>query len=148
VKEVNIHALALLLKNGYIPVLSLLTHDKRGTFLNTNANTIAGEAAKALAGLFEVMLIFCLEKGGVLQDERDDTSVIRRINRTLFEEGMRNGIIQRGMISKLANAFHAIDAGVKRVVITNASEIGKDSGMIVSNEWLSVHRSQELHIVD
>jgi acetylglutamate kinase len=134
VKEVNAHALALLLANGYIRVLSPLTHDKRGMLLNTNADTIAGEAAKTLAGLFEVTLVFCFEKKGVLRDEWDDTSVIPRINRALFEEYTRNGVIRGGMIPKLENSFQALASGVKRVIITKASEIGKNSGTVVSNE--------------
>ncbi len=44
--------------------------------LNTNADTIAGETAKALASLFDVTLVYCFEKKGVLRDENDDDSVI------------------------------------------------------------------------
>lgn len=47
-----------------------LTHDGEGHMLNTNADTIAGETAKALAGLFDVTLVFCFEKKGVLRDEK------------------------------------------------------------------------------
>ena len=52
-----------------------LTHDGAGNLLNTNADTIAGETAKALAALFDVTLVFCFEKKGVLRDENDDDSV-------------------------------------------------------------------------
>jgi acetylglutamate kinase len=134
VKEVGVRALTLLLANGYIPVLSPLTHDRRGTLLNTNADTIAGETAKALAGSFEVTLVFCFEKKGVLRDERDDSSVIPRISRALFEEYTRNGVIRGGMIPKLENSFQALASGVKRVIITKASEIGKNSGTVVSDD--------------
>ena len=44
--------------------------------LNTNADTIAGETAKALASLFDVTLVYCFENKGVLRDENDDDSVI------------------------------------------------------------------------
>ena len=133
VKEVNAGALTMLLKNGYIPVLSPLTHDKKGNLLNTNADTIAGEAAKALAAFFDVTLIFCFEKSGVLLDEHDDNSVIHRINRKMFEEYTNNGIIQGGMIPKLENSFQAIEAGVKQVIITKASEINENKGTVISN---------------
>jgi acetylglutamate kinase len=132
VKEVNAEALAMLLENGYIPVLSPLTHDKKGNLLNTNADTIAGEAAKALAGLFNVTLVFCFEKSGVLLDEQDDSSVIPIINRELFEEYKNNGIIQGGMIPKLENSFQAIEAGVKQVVITNTLGINENKGTLIS----------------
>ena len=49
--------------------------------LNTNADTIAGETAKALSGLFDVTLVYCFEKKGVLRDENDDDSVIPQITR-------------------------------------------------------------------
>jgi acetylglutamate kinase len=133
VKEVNAGALAMLLENGYIPVLSPLTHDKKGNLLNTNADTIAGEAAKALARTFDVTLIYCFEKNGVLYDENDDSSVIPRINREMFLEYKKQGIIQGGMIPKLENSFQAIEAGVKRVIITKASEINGGTGTVISN---------------
>lgn len=132
VKEVNAELLAGLIKQGIVPILAPLTHDKEGHLLNTNADTIAGEAAKVLAKYFEVTLMFCFEKKGVLMDENDDESVIPEIDREAFKKYVDEGIIQGGMIPKLENAFQAIDAGVKRVVITQASEINNGTGTIVS----------------
>ena len=128
VKEVNADLLASLIKQGIVPVLAPLTHDKQGHMLNTNADTIAGEAAKALAKHFDVTLMFCFEKKGVLLDENNDDSVIPEIDRTAFQKYVKDGVIQGGMIPKLENAYQAIDAGVKQVIITKASEIHKDSG--------------------
>lgn len=128
VKEVNADVLASLIKQGIVPVLAPLTHDKRGHMLNTNADTIAGEAAKALAKYFDVTLMFCFEKKGVLLNEQDDESVIPEIDRVSFQKYVDEGIIQGGMIPKLENAFQAIDAGVKQVIITQASEIHKNTG--------------------
>ena len=132
VKEVNAELLAGLIKQGIVPILAPLTHDKEGHLLNTNADTIAGEAAKALAKYFEITLMFCFEKKGVLMDENDDESVIPEIDREAFKKYVDEGIIQGGMIPKLENAFQAIDAGVRRVVITQASEINNGTGTIVS----------------
>jgi len=128
VKEVNTVALTLLLQNGFVPVLSPLTHDKKGLLLNTNADTIAAETAKALAALFDVTLIYCFEKSGVLMDEQNDNSVISLLNKDLYEKYKTEGIIQGGMIPKLDNAFHAIEAGVKQVIITNALAISGNKG--------------------
>jgi acetylglutamate kinase len=133
VKEVNAGALTMLLKNGYVPVLSPLTHDRRGNLLNTNADTIAGEAAGALARSFDVTLVFCFEKSGVLCDEQDDASVIPALNREMFDEYRRQGIIRGGMIPKLENSFRAIDAGVRRVIITRAEDICGGAGTVISN---------------
>ena len=131
VKEVNADLLASLIRQGIVPVLAPLTHDKGGHLLNTNADTIAGEAAKALAKHFDVTLVYCFEKKGVLADENDDDSVIPTINRTDFAEYVSTGVIQGGMIPKLENSFEAIDAGVKQVVITQATAIGKGEGTVV-----------------
>lgn len=49
VKEVDAGTLADLISKDVVPILAPLTHDKEGNLLNTNADTIAGEAAKALA---------------------------------------------------------------------------------------------------
>lgn len=128
VKEVNAGLLANLIAQGVVPVLAPLTHDKQGNLLNTNADTIAGEAAKALAAYFDVTLMFCFEKKGVLRDEADGDSVIPELDRQMFQQYVAEGIIQGGMIPKLENAFQAIDAGVRQVVITRASDIDKQVG--------------------
>lgn len=131
VKEVNSDILASLISEGVVPVLAPLTHDKQGNMLNTNADTIAGEAAKALAKFFDVTLMYCFEKKGVLRDANDDDSVIPEITKSAFEAYVADGTIQGGMIPKLENAFEAIEAGVKEVVISKADEIGKGTGTTV-----------------
>lgn len=132
VKEVNASLLADLISKDVVPVLAPLTHDKKGNLLNTNADTIAGEAAKALAQYFDVTLTYCFEKKGVLRDENDDDSVIAEINPQLFQEYVEKGIIQGGMIPKLENSFAAINAGVAKVVITKADELGNNSGTVIT----------------
>ena len=132
VKEVNGEILADLIRKGITPVLAPLTHDKKGNLLNTNADTIAGEAAKALAKYFDVTLVFCFEKKGVLTDENDDNSVIEHINPESFEKLVAEGVISGGMIPKLENSFDALKAGVKEVVITRADLIKeKKSGTTI-----------------
>ena len=123
VKEVDADMLANLISKGVVPVLAPLTHDKKGNLLNTNADTIAGEAAKALARYFDVTLMYCFEKKGVLANENDDDSVIEYINPTTFEKLVAEGVIMGGLIPKLENSFEALKAGVKQVVITRADLI-------------------------
>lgn len=128
VKEVNSETLSSFIQQGIVPILAPLTHDKEGNILNTNADTIAGETAKALALKFDVTLIYCFEKKGVLMNENDDESVIPDINKATFEQLVKDGIVQGGMIPKLENAFQAIEKGVKEVIITSASEFGENTG--------------------
>lgn len=131
VKEVNATLLVSLIKQGIVPVLAPLTHDKEGNMLNTNADTIAGETAKALATSFDVTLVYCFEKKGVLRDENDDNTLIPLINRNTFTQLVTEGIIQGGMIPKLENSFQAIEAGVKEVIITKADAIAPVQGTCV-----------------
>ena len=126
VEKVNAELLGNLIRQGVVPVMAPLTHDGKGSMLNTNADTIAGETAKALAELFDVTLVFCFEKKGVLSNADDDESVIPVITPELFKEYVDKGIIQGGMIPKLENSFSAIDAGVSQVVITLASAIHQE----------------------
>jgi len=132
VKEVNATLLADFISKGVVPVLAPLTHDKTGNLLNTNADTIAGEAAKALAGHFEVTLIYCFEKKGVLMDENNDESVISNLTPSLFEQYVTEGVITGGMIPKLENSFEALNAGVKRVVITRADSLQANNGTSIT----------------
>lgn len=123
VKEVNSQALATLIRAGVVPVIAPLTHDGKGSMLNTNADTMAGETAKGLASHFDIRLVYCFEKAGVLRDENDDNSVIELINRDTYSDLRKQGIVSGGMIPKLDNAFDAIDAGVTEVIITKASSL-------------------------
>lgn len=131
VKQANSTILAQLLEEGVVPVMAPLTHDGQGHLLNTNADTIAGETAKALVDYFDVTLIYCFEKKGVLLNADDDDSVIPHLDRTTFDRYVQEGIIQGGMIPKLENSFQALDTGVKRVVITQATAIDGQSGTII-----------------
>lgn len=133
VEKVDASLLSDLIYKGVVPVMAPLTHDGKGHMLNTNADTIAGETAKALATLFDVTLVFCFEKKGVLRDENDDDSVIPLITPAEFKQYVADGIIQGGMIPKLENSFAAIDAGVSEVIITLASAISGEEGTRIKN---------------
>jgi len=122
-KDINTEVLRIMLDAGLTPVLAPLTHDGNGQMLNTNADTIAQEVAKALAVLYDVQLIYCFEKKGVLADPANEDSVISKINAGAFERLKASGIIFGGMIPKLENALAAINSGVERVVIGNADEL-------------------------
>lgn len=128
VEKVDGEMLSYLINKGIVPVMAPLTHDGKGHILNTNADTIAGETAKALASYFDVTLMYCFEKKGVLRDEKDDDSVISSINQEDFQRLVTEKVIQGGMIPKLENAFSAISSGVEEVVITSASAINSTSG--------------------
>jgi acetylglutamate kinase len=124
--------LSRLIEAGITPVMAPLTHDGQGNILNTNADTIASETAKALAPFYDVTLIYSFEKKGVLSNPDDDNSVIPTITRTDFERYKADGTISGGMLPKIENALSAIDKGVNRVIITLATAIDGNSGTIIS----------------
>jgi acetylglutamate kinase len=123
--------LSKLIEEGITPVMAPLTHDGQGNILNTNADTIASETAKALAPYYDVTLIFSFEKKGVLRNPDDDDSVIPIITHEDFEKYKSDGTISGGMLPKIENALSAIDAGVSRVIITLATAIDGRSGTII-----------------
>ena len=120
-----------LVEMGVTPVLAPLTHDGQGHILNTNADTIASEAAKALADCYDVTLIYCFEKPGVLRNPDDDSSVIPLITRADFRQLVADGIVAGGMLPKIENALAAVEAGVSRVNITLATAIDGRHGTVV-----------------
>lgn len=122
-EKVNGGLLKQLLEAGLIPVLAPLTYDGEGGMLNTNADTIAQEVAKAMSGIMDVQLIYCFEKKGVLADANDDDSVITKVTATDFETLKADGIVTAGMIPKLENAFAAINYGVHTVTIGHAASL-------------------------
>ena len=131
VERVDGDRLAHFIEEGLVPVLAPLTHDGRGQMLNTTADTIAGEAAKALAARYDVTLVYCFEKPGVLADPDDDASLIPVITRQDFERLAADGTVSGGMLPKLENAFSAISAGVGRVNITLSTAIDGRHGTMI-----------------
>lgn len=131
VRKADGKALAALISQGITPVMAPLTHDGMGNILNTNADTIANETAKALAPYYDVTLIYSFEKKGVLSNPDDDESVIPVITRDDFARYVADGTVAGGMIPKLENAFDAISSGVGRVIITLATAIDGNHGTVI-----------------
>ncbi|QHL88926.1 acetylglutamate kinase [Nibribacter ruber] len=121
--QVNVPFLASLAQQGIVPVFAALTHDGEGNLLNTNADTIASTLAVALSRQFEVNLMYCFEKKGVLLDVHDATSVIHHLQPGYYQELKDKGVIFAGMLPKLDNSFAALEQGVKAVVIGDAADI-------------------------
>jgi len=131
VDKVDGSMLSKLIENGITPVIAPLTHDGEGHLLNTNADTIASQVAQALASHYEVTLTFTFEKMGVLLDPDDDDSVIPHLTLAQYQDLKQQGAISGGMLPKLDNAFEAIDKGVRRVVITSATDLTATCGTVL-----------------
>ncbi|HEU0227016.1 MAG TPA: acetylglutamate kinase [Arachidicoccus soli] len=123
IEELKINNLELLLSADIVPVFAALTHDGEGHILNTNADTIASALSVALSKLYDVRLMYCFEKKGVLENVDDENSVIRLINKEKYQHLLQENKLFEGIIPKIENAFDAINAGVKDVLIGDAKDL-------------------------
>jgi acetylglutamate kinase len=124
-ESVNTIFLSELLNHCLVPVFNAITHDGGGNLLNTNADTIASTLAVSLSSIYEVKLVYCFEKNGVLRHANDDSSLISTINTKEYFHFKEQGIINGGMIPKLDNAFGALNNGVRTVHIGKAEQLSK-----------------------
>jgi acetylglutamate kinase len=122
-ETINATAIQALLQAGLTPIFAPLTHDGKGSLLNTNADTIAAVLATALAPFYDVKLVYCFEKKGVLADVENDDSVIPGIDLEHYRSLKENGKVKDGMIPKLDNAFSALQQGVSAVLICEAGAL-------------------------
>ena len=138
IDRVNADWFKQLLDGGICVVVSSITHDGNNQLLNTNADTIAQEIAKAMSPAFEVNLVYSFEKPGVLQDVENENSVISKLSPGNYKKLKESGKIFSGMIPKLDNAFKAIGSGVNKVIIGMGEEldllISGKSGTTISHE--------------
>ena len=125
VKKVNASILDKLIEAEATPVFCAITHDANGQLLNTNADTIASELAKAFSNRYNVELYYCFEKKGVLKDVLDETSLIETISSSVFQTLVDNGTISEGMLPKLSNCVAAVNHGVSKVCIGKPSMLFK-----------------------
>jgi acetylglutamate kinase len=120
---VNTALLSILIAEKVTPVVAPISADAAGQLLNVNADTVARTIAEAMASSFEVKLIYCFEKNGLLRDVNDDASVIRNISFDTAEQLKQEGVITSGMLPKIDNAMGAICNGVNEVVIGHAKDV-------------------------
>lgn len=121
--ELGIRNWELLLANNFIPVIAPLTHDGKGQMLNTNADTVASSIAVALSKQYNVRLIYCFEKKGVLEDVNDEDSTITLITKEIYQQLKDGNKLFDGILPKIDNAFAAINSGVAEVLIGHADNL-------------------------
>lgn len=125
--DVNVSLLHQLLAAGAVPVFAPLTH-AAGCMLNTNADTISAALAIALKQQYEVRLIYCFEKKGVLLDVDDDSTVVTRLTEERYKQLLNDNVLADGILPKLENAFSSIHQGVQEVLIGHAGDLVRNTG--------------------
>jgi acetylglutamate kinase len=136
IDQVNAGWFRQMLDNGLALVVAPITHDGKNQLLNTNADTIAQEIAKAMSPDYEVSLIYSFEKSGVLLDVDDENSVIKILKARYYGELKDAKKIFAGMIPKLDNAFTAIGQGVNKVIIGKGEELDQ---LITGKTGTTIH---------
>ena len=130
-KAVETETIKKLLDAGIVPVFCALTHDGKGSMLNSNADSVASAIAKAMACHMETQLVYCFELPGVMEDVENPDTLITEINMEKYAQLRADGIISKGMIPKIDNAFAAIHDGVARVVIKHAHNLTNNIGTTI-----------------
>lgn len=132
VVKVNALRLHEILHQGISLVVAPITHDGKGQLLNTNADTVAAEIAKALAasGSSTVQLSYLFDLPGVLRNVEDASSVIPEIKVDQVDALQANGVLHAGMLPKITMAVDAARAGVT-VRIQYARDLGTQRGTLI-----------------
>ncbi len=129
--KINTGFLLSLFGRGITPVFCPVTHDRNGSILNTNADTMASSIAIALSGDYYTKLVYCFEKQGVLYDATDEDSIIPLITKSNYQALKEKGVVVDGMLPKMDNAFYALENGVSEVLIKHPSNLTNDKGTVL-----------------
>ncbi len=131
-----------LVTNGYIPVISSVAADDAGQAYNINADTVAGELAAALGA---EKLILLTDTRGILEDYKDPSTLLPKVDIQQARELIETGIVAGGMIPKVNCCVRSLAQGVKAAHIIDGRiphalllEIFTDIGigsMIVASEF-------------
>ncbi len=116
IEQVNARLLHLLLDAGYVPVIAPLALSYEGERLNVDGDRVAAAIAGALRA---EDLAIVTNVPGLLRDPADRTSLIRRIDAHRLDE--YTSYAQGRMRKKMLGASEALEKGVRRVYIGNAT---------------------------
>jgi acetylglutamate kinase len=104
VEAVNLKPIASLVEQGYVVVIAPLAAGPDSSPLNVNADTVAGEVARALSA--EKFVLFT-DVPGVLDASG---AVVPTLSRSQIEGLLDDGTIRGGMIPKIQACLRALEA--------------------------------------
>lgn len=128
---VSSELISSLLDAGITPVYCAITHDGHGTLLNCNADTIASSVAVGASRVAPTELVFCFEQPGVMEDINRPDSLIPLITPDIYADLRAKGVVSKGMIPKIDNAFKAISSGVTSVTIKHSDALNTGIGTVI-----------------
>jgi acetylglutamate/LysW-gamma-L-alpha-aminoadipate kinase len=125
VKSVNADLIRFLLKEGYLPVITIPIEAEDGGALNADADRVAASVAVSMEA---DTLVLLTNRPGLLKDPENNGSLIRKVARNEIESAMEYA--QGRMKKKVLAAKEAISGGINRVIIADAnSEIPLTSAL-------------------
>ncbi len=110
VSSVNTEILGTLVESGYIPVVSSVAADDTGQAYNINADTVAGEIAAALGA---EKLILLTDTRGILENYKDPSTLIAKVDISEARSLISKGIVAGGMIPKVTCCVRSLAQGVR-----------------------------------
>lgn len=110
VTKVDTDLVASLVENRYVPVISSVAADSTGQAYNINADTVAGEIAAALEA---EKLILLTDTPGILQDYKDPSTLMTRLDIQKARDLIAEGIVGGGMIPKVNCCVRSLAQGVR-----------------------------------
>ena len=122
-KSVNVDLLQKFLELQLVPVFSAITHDQKGNLLNTNADSVASVLAQTLSQNYDVELLYCFDKDGVLENVENPNSLVKTLNSKNYEQLRSENKLNEGILPKLKNAFLAKENKVNKVVFLNETKL-------------------------
>lgn len=105
-------------EGGTIPVITPIGLGEDGQSYNVNADTAAGEIARALQS---EKLVFLTDVNGICHDASDPASRISTLHVNDIEELIDNGTIKGGMIPKVRAGERSVKGGVSKTHIIDGS---------------------------
>ena len=115
IKKVNPELLMVLLKQGFLPVVSPIGLSKDGVTYNINADTTASRIAVSL-GAYKI--IFMTDVVGVLKDG----NLCAQLTSSEVEEMIEKKVITGGMSPKVDSCLYCVKNGVESAQIINGTE--------------------------
>ncbi|CAA7194541.1 acetylglutamate kinase [Chryseobacterium potabilaquae] len=122
-QSINEKLLSEFINLGLVPVFSAITHDEKGNLLNTNADTIASIIAQVLSVKYDVELLYCFDKNGVLEDIDNPESVMKNISEEEFFALKKEGKLHKGILPKIENALEATKNNVSKVFLIKENHL-------------------------
>ena len=115
IKKVNPELLMVLLKQGFLPVVSPIGLSKDGVTYNINADTTASRIAVSL-GAYKI--IFMTDVDGVLEDG----NLCAQLTSSELKKMIEKKVITGGMSPKVDSCLYCVKNGVESAQIINGTE--------------------------